>query len=64
MTERIDFSKYSDQEFFAQFFLANKETHEEYLILKAAAEGCTKISEPDYDAAFGEAQKRLRALLG
>ncbi|MEC6833014.1 hypothetical protein VXS06_14700 [Photobacterium toruni] len=63
MSSNIDFTKYSDQQFFKKFLLSAKKTHSEYLVLKANSEGLTKISEPDYEAAFIEAEKRLALLI-
>lgn len=60
----FDFDKYTEQEFFKQFFLSLKEEHQEYLELKAAQEGLTSMSVPVYEAAIIEAESRIKKMLG
>lgn len=58
----INFDKYSDNEFFGLFLQATKETYSEYCELKATDEGLSGYSEPVFEGALIEFEKRINQL--
>jgi len=64
MAERkvATFDKYDDEKFFELFMTAVKETYDEYCVLKQREEKLSGYSEPMFEDAIDEAEKRIKQL--
>lgn len=64
MAERklATFDKYDDEKFFELFIAAVKETYDEYCVLKQREEKLSGYSEPTFEDAIDEAEKRIKKI--
>ena len=58
----MKFQHMTDKQFFKALIDSAKEEHEEYVIFKAEEEGVLSYSEPNYEAALKEAERRVDKL--